>query len=156
MEALAPFRTGAFKRTDTDPKPLPYLDIAEDQEHGAIDLTLEVFITSEKMRNQKMVPMRLSQGNFKDIYWTIAQMLTHHASNGCNLRSGDLMGSGTVSGATKDSRGCLLELASRGSEPIQLPSGEARRFLQDGDEVIMRAYCQSEVFRRIGFGECLG
>lgn len=156
MEALAPFRTEAFKRADTDPKPLPYLNLAEDQEHGAIDLKLEVFIASEKMRNQKMVPMRLSQGNFKDTYWTIAQMLAHHASNGCNLRPGDLMGSGTVSGATIDSRGCLLELASRGSEPIQLPSGEARRFLQDGDEVIMRAYCQREGFRRIGFGECRG
>jgi fumarylacetoacetase len=108
------------------------------------------------MREKTMEPMRLSRGNFKEMYWTIAQMLTHHTSNGCNLRPGDLLGSGTVSGPTKDSRGCLLELTWRDSEPIKLPSGEERNFLQDGDEVVMRGYCEREGYTRIGLGECRG
>ena len=90
------------------------------------------------------------------MYWTLAQLVTHHASNGCNLRPGDLLGSGTVSGATKESRGCLLELTWRGSEPLQLPTGETRRFLEDGDEVAFRGYCEREGCRRIGFGDCSG
>ena len=108
------------------------------------------------MRNEGAAPYRLSRGNFKDMYWTIAQMLTHHTSNGCNLRAADLLASGTVSGEAKDSRGCLLELTWRGQEPIQLPNGEERRFLQDGDEVTMRGFCQRDGFVRIGFGECKG
>jgi len=90
------------------------------------------------------------------MYWTVAQMLTHHTSNGCNLRPGDLIASGTVSGTDESSRGCLLELTWRGSKPVTLPTGEQRRFLEDGDEVIMRAFCEAEGFRRIGFGECRG
>jgi len=111
---------------------------------------------SERMRTQGMEPEFLSRGNFKDMYWTIAQMVSHHSSNGCNLRAGDLIASGTVSGPTRESRGSLLELAWRGTEPIALKSGESRRFLEDGDEVIFRGYCVREGWRRIGFGECRG
>jgi len=156
MEALAPFRVQAFNRPSSDPQPLPYLSATDDQNHGGIDINLEVFLCSEQMRKQRIQPVKLSRGNFKDMYWTLAQMLAHHTSNGCNVRPGDLLGSGTVSGAAKDSRGCLLELTWRGTEPIQLPTGEVRRFLQDGDEVIMRGYCEREGLVRIGLGECRG
>lgn len=103
-----------------------------------------------------MAPAVLGRSNFRDMYWTMAQMLTHHASNGCNLRPGDLLASGTVSGAEITARGCLLELTERGKNPIQLPTGESRRFLEDGDEVILRAFCEREGFRRIGLGSCTG
>ena len=103
-----------------------------------------------------MPPLRVSVGSFATMYWTLAQLVTHHASNGCNLRPGDLIASGTVSGPTKESRGCLLELTWRGTEPLQLPTGEPRRFLEDGDEVIMRGWCEREGYARIGFGECRG
>ena len=103
-----------------------------------------------------MPPQRLSRGSFRDMYWTLAQMITHHASNGCNLQPGDLLASGTVSGAAKVSRGCLLELAGRGSEPVTLPSGERRSFLQDGDEVVMLGFCERQGAARIGLGECQG
>jgi len=156
MEALAPFRAPAFKRPAGDPEPLPYLDSPENRERGGFDIKLEVSISTEKMREKGIAPHRLSASNTRDLYWTFAQMLTHHTSNGCNLQPGDLIASGTVSGATKDSLGCLIELTGRGAEPINLPTGEARRFLQDGDEVIFRGYCEREGFRRIGFGECRG
>ncbi len=155
-EALAPFRTTAFVRPDGDPAPLPYLSDAEDQRSGGLDIHLEVLLQSQKMRDANMEPIRLSASNFSDMYWTFAQMLTHHASNGCNLLPGDLLASGTVSGKDKPSRGCLLELAWRGQEPISLSSGETRTFLEDGDEVIFRGYCDRPGFRRIGFGECRG
>ncbi len=156
MEALAPFRVPANPRGADDPQPLPYLYSAENEAHGGIDLKLEVLLSSAQMRAQDLAPHKLSQGNFKDMYWTFAQMLTHHASNGCNLQTGDLIASGTVSGPTKDSRGCLLELTWRGTEPITLPTGETRAFLQDGDEVILRGWCERPGFRRIGLGECRG
>jgi fumarylacetoacetase len=108
------------------------------------------------MRDQNVEPLRLSRGNFRDMYWTVAQLVAHHSSNGCNLRAADLLASGTVSGTTKESRGCLLELTWRGTEPIVLPTGEERRFLEDGDEVIMRGWCEREGLPRIGFGECRG
>ena len=100
--------------------------------------------------------MRLSRGNFRDMYWTVSQLVAHHTSNGCNLRPGDLLASGTISGPDKDARGCLLELAWRGTEPVSLPDGETRKFLEDGDEVILRGYCEREGLPRIGFGECRG
>lgn len=156
LEALAPFRTAAFARPQGDPAPLPYLSDAEDQISGGLDLHLEVLLQSQKMRDAKIAPVRLSESNLSDMYWTLAQMLTHHASNGCNLLPGDLLASGTVSGEEKSSRGCLLELAWRGQEPVNLPSGETRKFLEDGDEVIFRGYCDKPGFRRIGFGECRG
>jgi fumarylacetoacetase len=156
MEALAPFRAPAFLRQSGDPEPLPYLISAEDRERSGIDLTLEVHIASRRMRESGLPPMRLSRGNLRNLYWTLAQLLTHHASNGCNLQPGDLLASGTVSGPTPEERGCLLELTQRGADPIRLPTGEIRKFLEDGDEVILRGYCQRKGFRRIGFGECRG
>ncbi len=156
MEALAPFRATAFARPEGDPKPLDYLSSEENEKFGGFDINLEVYIQTEKMRDEKTEPFLLSRSNTKDLYWTIAQMLTHHASNGCNLQTGDLMATGTVSGEAKDARGCLLELSWRGTEPMNLPNGETRRFLEDGDEIIMRGFCERENFRRIGFGECRG
>lgn len=156
MEALAPFRTPAFERDPDDPQPLGYLNDEQNQRSGGLDINLEVYIQTEQMRTENIEPHLLSRSNTKDLYWTVGQMLTHHASNGCNLQTGDLMATGTVSGKEKTERGCLLELTWRGTEPLTLPSGETRRFLEDGDEVIMRGYCEREGFRRIGFGECRG
>jgi fumarylacetoacetase len=156
MEALAPFRTKAFERPDGDPPPLDYLSSAANEQSGGFDVNLEVYIQTPKMREESVEPFLLSRSNMKDLYWTIGQMLTHHASNGCNLQTGDLMATGTVSGKSKDERGCLLELTWRGTEPIELPNGEQRRFLEDGDEIIMRGYAERKGFRRIGFGECRG
>ncbi len=155
-EALAPFRTNSFKRPEGDPKPLDYLSSEENEKRGGFDINLEVYIQTEKMRDENAEPFLLSRSNTRDLYWTIAQMLTHHASNGCNLQTGDLMATGTVSGREKNARGCLLELSWRGTEPIELPNGETRRFLEDGDEIIMKGFCEREGFRRIGFGECRG
>ena len=151
MDALEPFRIPRFHR-DVDPNPLPYLDTKRDRIRGGIALTLEVWFKSRKMSE----PVLLSRAGFNHMYWTLAQMLTHHASNGCNLRPGDLLASGTVSGPEKTARGCLLELTWRGTEPITLPTGESRTFLEDGDEVIMRGYAEREGARRIGLGECRG
>jgi fumarylacetoacetase len=156
MEALAPFRAPAFERDAGDPQPLEYLNDEQNRKFGGFDVNLEVYIQTEKMRAENIEPFLLSRSNMKDLYWTIGQMLTHHASNGCNLQTGDLMATGTVSGREKSERGCLLELTWRGKEPIQLPNGEQRRFLEDGDEIIMRGFCEREGFRRIGFGECRG
>lgn len=156
MEALAPFRTPAFERGPDDPQPLEYLSDERNQKLGGLDINLEVYIQTEKMRNENIEPHLISRSNTKDLYWTIGQMLTHHASNGCNLQTGDLLASGTVSGKEKSERGCLLEMTWRGTEPIELPSGEQRRFLEDGDEVIMKGFCEREGFRRIGLGECRG
>ncbi|HSR06117.1 MAG TPA: fumarylacetoacetase [Bryobacteraceae bacterium] len=156
LEAFEPFRAPAFTRPAGDPAPLPYLYSPEDQARGGIDIIVEVWLASQRMREAAAEPVRISRGNFRDTYWTIAQMLAHHTSNGCNLRPGDLFGSGTVSGPTRDSLGCLLELTRRGTEPFHLPTGEDRRYLEDGDEVILRAHCEREGCVRIGFGECRG
>jgi fumarylacetoacetase len=156
LEALAPFRVARFTRPAGDPQPLPYLRSDEDARSGAFDLRLEVQLSSRRMREQGLPPFRVSASNPKDLYWTPAQMLTHHASNGCNLRPGDLIATGTVSGEAPEARGCLLERTWRGAEPILLPSGEERRFLEDGDEVIMSGHCERDGFRRIGFGICRG
>ncbi len=156
LDALEPFRCPAFARPADDPAPLPYLDSTANVMTGGVNITLEVFLRSRKMREKKSDAFLVSSGNFKEMYWTLAQMLTHHASNGCNLRLGDLLASGTVSGTTKDSRGCLLERTWRGTEPLQLPSGEKRTFLEDGDEVTIRGYCERSNAVRIGFGECRG
>jgi len=156
LEALAPFRAPAFARPAGDPQPLPYLDDETNRAAGGVDITLEVAMTTPAMREQGTPPFLISRGNFTDMYWTIGQMLAHHASNGCNLRPGDLMASGTVSGQAPDSRGCLLERTWRGSEPLQLPTGEERKFLADGDEIVIRGYCERDGVVRIGFGECRG
>jgi fumarylacetoacetase len=156
MEALEPFRVAPVARPDGDPAPLAYLDETADRLRGGLDVSLDVWISSAKMRAAGLPPHRLSSSNLQSLYWTIGQLVTHHASNGCNLRPGDLIASGTVSGPTKDARGCLLELTWRGSEPVTLPGGEARRFLEDGDEVILRGSCRRPGAARLGFGECSG
>lgn len=166
LDALAPFRCPACKRPDGDPPPLPYLFHEDNEAHGGIDLTLEVQLRSAEMEKRGMSPITISRSNaFKDMYWTFAQMVAHHTSNGCNLQTGDLLASGTVSGTDPGTRGCLLESTwqGRGSDgkplprkPIELPTGEKRIFLHDGDEVILKAWGQREGFRRIGFGECRG
>jgi fumarylacetoacetase len=149
MDALEPFRCAAPSRPEGDPQPLPHLASEGD---AAFKITLEVWLRSAKMQQ----PMRVSHGNFSSMYWTLRQMVAHHSSNGCPLRAGDLIGSGTVSGPDKENRGCLLEITSRGAEPLELPTGETRRFLEDGDQVILRGYCEAPGFRRIGLGECRG
>ncbi len=156
LEALLPFRIPAFPRLPEDPAPLPYLDHEIDRRWGGIDLTVEASITTPKMREQKLSPYRLSQGSFREMYWTLAQLLTHHASNGCNLRPGDLLASGTVSGRAPESRGCLLELTWKGEQKIRLPTGEELGFLRDGDEVTLRGWCEGSGKARVGFGECKG
>jgi len=156
MDALEPFRAPAFRRPDGDPAPLPYLSSPANEVRGGVDIQLEVWLRSARMRETGAPACRLSHGRFTGMYWTLAQLLTHHASNGCNLRPGDLLASGTVSGAAKDTRGCLQELPWRGTEPITLPSGEQRRYLEDGDEVVLRGFCERDGFARIGFGECRG
>jgi fumarylacetoacetase len=154
LEALAPFRCPAFQRAEGDPLPLPYLSSSLDASLGGIDLTVEVLLRSAQMREAGMEPFRLSRASFKQMYWTLAQMLTHQSSNGCNLRPGDLLASGTVSNAEAGSQGCLLEITQRGSKPVELPTGEVRAFLCDGDEVILRGYCEKEGYAKVGFGEC--
>ncbi len=156
MDALAPFRCPAFPRGSADPQALPYLNDPADQASGGLDITLEVLLSTPTMRARGDAPQPLSRGNARDLYWTLAQMLAHHSSGGCNLRPGDLLGTGTVSGPAPESRGCLLELTDGGKTPITLPSGETRRFLEDGDEVILRGRCAREGFRSIGLGECRG
>ncbi len=153
-EALAPFRTAAFARPPGDPAPLSYLDDPDDRAHGGFDITLEAYLASAAMRAAGTPPLRLAQTSFSSVYWTVAQMVAHHTCNGCNLEIGDLIGSGTVSGPEKTSWGSLLELTARGSEPIELPGGEKRGFIEDGDEVIFRGFCAKPGYPRIGFGEC--
>jgi fumarylacetoacetase len=152
LEALEPYRCPAFPRAAEDPKPLAYLWDDEDQREGGFAIEVEMHLRTAKMKD----PVRLSHGNFRDSYWTVAQLVAHHTSNGCNLRAGDLLGSGTISGATPDSYGSLMELTQGGKAPLQLPSGESRSFLEDGDEVLQRGYCQSHNSVRIGFGEAAG
>ena len=155
-EALQPFRAPALARPADDPAPLPYLDSPTNSAAGAVAVTVEVHLSTGRMREQGLQPVRLSRGSAADLYWTPAQLVAHHTSNGCNLRPGDLLASGTISGPARDSRGCLLELTWRGAEPLTVPGGETRKFLEDGDEVIMRGYCEGEGAVRIGFGECRG
>jgi fumarylacetoacetase len=156
MEALAPFRAPAFARPQHDPPPLDYLASDRDMQDGGIDLTLEVYLRTVRMREAGIAAIRLSRSNLRNLYWTAAQLLTHHTSNGCNLEPGDLLGSGTVSGPKDENRGCLLELTQNGREPISLPTGERRGFLEDGDEVTLRGYCERPGFVSIGLGECSG
>ena len=153
-EALAPFRAPQAPRPEGDPKPLPYLYDEADQRGGALGVQLEVFLSTRAMRERGLAPHRLSLGTALDLYWTPAQFVAHHASGGCDLRPGDLFGSGTISAPTPDGLGSLLEITQGGKTPVELPSGEIRRFLQDGDEVAFRARAQREGFVAIGFGEC--
>ena len=152
--ALAPFRTAAFARPADDPAPLPYLSDPSDQAAGGLDVAMEASILTPAMRAAGAAPFRLSRASSATLYWTVAQMVAHHTSSGCNLEIGDLMGSGTVSGPEPDSWASLLELSKGAREPMTLPNGEKRAFLEDGDEIIFRAHCERDGFARIGFGEC--
>jgi fumarylacetoacetase len=156
LDALEPFRVPAFARPDGDPRPLSYLDADAVRTRGGFDLRLQVAISTPRMRARGEPPHVVSRSTLRHLYWTLAQLVTHHASNGCNLRPGDLLGTGTVSGPTRESRGCLLELTWRGTEPLLLPGGETRRFLEDGDEVMFHGWCERDGFVRIGLGECVG
>ncbi len=153
-EAMAPFRIAQPGRPDGDPQPLDYLWNPNDQAEGALGVTLEVSLSTARMRQTGAVPHRLSRGPASNMYWTVAQMVTHHASGGCNLNPGDLLGTGTISGPAKDGFGSLLELSRGGAEPLSLPDGEVRTFLEDGDEVSFRAVAQAPGRVSIGFGEC--
>lgn len=156
LDALEPFRAPLAPRATDDPQPLPYLTHAQDQARGGFDLTLDVYLSTARMRDAGEAPVQLSRASFLDMYWSFAQMVAHHASNGCNLQPGDVLGSGTVSGAAIEQAGCLLERTKRASEPITLPNGETRGFLENGDEVILRAFAARDGARRIGFGSCSG
>lgn len=155
LEALAPFRA-PFVRPAGDPQPLPYLDGDGNRASGAFDIALEVWIDTPEMRASGAGPQRLMQSNFRDSYWTLAQLVAHHTVNGCNLVPGDLLGSGTQSGPDPAQGGSLLELAQGGKQPLTLANGEKRAFLEDGDTVILRGHCERAGFRRIGFGDCAG
>jgi fumarylacetoacetase len=149
LDALEPFRAPAPLRSPGDPQPLPHLQTSAD---GAFRINMEVWFRSAKMSE----PVRVSNGDFASLYWTLSQMIAHHSSNGCPLRPGDLIGSGTISGPEKQNQGCLLEITRRGVDPLRLPNGETRTFLEDGDEVILKGWCEASGFRRIGLGECRG
>lgn len=156
LDALAPFRVSRAPRAEGAAEPLAYLEDPADRAQGGVDLTVEASIRSSRMQAEGAEPMVISTASARELYWTLGQMLAHHTSNGCNMRTGDLIASGTVSGPAPENRGCLLERTWRGAEPIELPSGEQRRFLEDGDEVIIRGWCEREGYARIGFGECRG
>lgn len=155
-EALAPFHCPNFVRAPDDPKPLPYLYTDENETEGGIDLRLEAFILTTRMRAAGEAPARITVTNLTTLYWTFGQMVTYHASNGCNFLPGDLIGSGTTSGPTDESRACLNELSAFNTVDIQLPNGETRRYLEDGDEVILRARAERAGQVSVGFGDCRG
>ena len=153
-EALAPFRIPQQPRPQGDPEPLPYLHSPGDQQAGALALDLEILILTPGMRTLNLAPERLTRTNAEHLYWTPAQLVAHHASNGCNLQPGDLLGTGTISSPPPGNAGSLLELTRAGAEPLQLASGEQRRYLEDGDEILLRAFARRDGFVSIGFGEC--
>lgn len=155
-EALAPFRAPQAPRPKGDPAPLPYLMDVADQALGAFDIRFEVLLRTPAMRQVGLAPHRLARTSGLDLYWTPAQMVAHHSSNGCNLRPGDLFGSGTISGPGADGHGSMLELTAGGRNPVGLPNGESRSFLEDGDEVVLKGWCERDGFARIGFGEASG
>ena len=155
LDALAPFRA-PFTRPEGDPEPLEYLDFPANRAQGAIDIELEVWLQTARMRKAGHAGDRISQSNYVDAYWTVAQLVAHHTVNGCNLRAGDLLGTGTLSGPKPEQGGSLMELSAGGKQPLALSSGETRAWLEDGDSIILRGYCAQDGFRRIGFGECRG
>ncbi|MFT3777835.1 MAG: fumarylacetoacetase [Ottowia sp.] len=155
MEALAPFRA-PFAHPEGDPQPLPYLSSAANSAEGGLDIQLEALIETPKLRAAKAPPARMTLTNYRHAYWTAAQMVAHHTVNGCNLQPGDLLGTGTLSGPTLDSACALIELTTGGKNPLQLPNGEQRTWLEDGDSVILRGWCEKPGAARIGFGECVG
>ena len=156
QEALEPFAR-PFTRVETDPQPLDYLSDTVVLAKGAYDIHLETWIQTQGMKEQNLAPVKLMSSNFHEsMYWSLFQLITHHASNGCKLNPGDLLGTGTMSGPQKDQAGCLLELTEGGKKPLQLPNGETRTFLENGDTIILKAFCERDGYTRIGFGECRG
>jgi fumarylacetoacetase len=155
MEALAPYRV-PFTRPADDPQPLPYLASSGHSAAGGFDIQLEALIETRRMRQAQSAPVRLALTNYRHAYWSAAQMLTHHTVNGCNLQPGDLLGTGTLSGPTLDSACALIELTAGGKNPIHLPNGEVRTWVEDGDAIILRGWCEKPGAPRIGFGECVG
>jgi len=156
-EALAPFRKPMPPRPAGDPKPLAYLDDPADRERGGLAIQLQATLTTAKMRAAGLAPHILSRGSADAaMYWSAAQIVAHHSSNGCNLQPGDLIGTGTLSTDSAGGLGSLLEISKGGKQPIELPNGESRSFLEDGDEVILHAWCEAAGAARIGFGECVG
>jgi len=156
-QALTPFRKPLRPRPAGDPQPLPYLDDAADKKNGALAIQLEVTLTTEQMRRQGIAPHILSRGSADAaMYWSVAQIVAHHSSNGCNLQPGDLIGTGTLSTDSAGGLGSLLEISQGGKRPLQLSTGEMRSFLEDGDEIMLKAWCEAEGTVRIGFGECVG
>jgi fumarylacetoacetase len=155
-EALAPYRLAQPPRPEGDPAPLPYLHDPADQAGGALAITLEVSLATARMRAEGLAPVRLSRAAASNMYWTIAQLIAHHSVNGCELNPGDLLGSGTLSAATRDGYGSLMELSRGGAEPIDLPSGETRAFLEDGDTLTLSGRMEADGFAAIGFGPCIG
>jgi len=155
LEALAPYRV-AFTRPAEDPQPMAYLDSPANRSGGAFDIQLQVGLQTPQMRTAGLSDASICRTSYRHAYWTVAQMLTHHTVNGCNLQAGDLLGSGTLSGPTLDQAGALIELTTGGKNPIALPNGEQRTWLEDGDSVVLRGWCEREGAARIGFGECAG
>ena len=155
LEALAPYRV-AFTRPEGDPQPLPYLDAPANRAQGAMDVQLEVLLQTQAMREQGQAAARLTHTSYRHAYWTVAQMVAHHTVNGCNLQPGDLLGTGTLSGPTLDQAGALIELTVGGKQPLTLPNGQSRTYLEDGDAVVLRGWCEKPGAARIGFGECIG
>jgi len=155
LEALAPYRE-AFTRPEGDPQPMAYLDSAANRQGGAFDIQLQVGLQTPNMRAAGQSDASICRTSYRHAYWTVAQMVTHHTVNGCNLQAGDLLGSGTLSGPTLDQAGALIELTTGGKNPIALPNGEQRTWLEDGDSVVLRGWCEREGAARIGFGECVG
>ncbi|HZL29306.1 MAG TPA: fumarylacetoacetase [Acidobacteriaceae bacterium] len=156
LAALAPFRVPALARPAGDPSPLRYLHNDADRQSGAFDIRITASLTTEASRAAGTAPMTLSTANSRYLYWTPAQLVAHHTSNGCNLQPGDVLASGTISGPERDSAGCLLELTRNGAEPLQLPNGEHRSWLEDGDQVTLTAFCEREGSQPLQLGSCTG
>ena len=155
LEALAPYRV-PFSRPSEDPQPLPYLESEQNRQSGSLDIQLEVGLSTAKMREAQVKEATICRTSYRHAYWTVAQLVAHHTVNGCNLQPGDLFGSGTLSGPSLDQAAALVELTQGGKQPLQLPNGESRAFLEDGDSVVLRGWCEKPGAARIGFGECKG
>jgi len=155
LEALAPYRV-PFTRPQGDPQPLPYLDSEANRAGGSLDIQLQVGLLTSQMRAAGQPDAQICRTSYRHAYWTVAQMVTHHTINGCNLQPGDMFGSGTLSGPTLDQAGALIELTQGGKHPVALPNGESRTYLEDGDAVVIRGWCEKDGAVRIGFGECWG
>ena len=155
LEALAPYRA-AFRRPEGDPQPLPYLDSEANRSQGALDIQLEVLLQTPRMREAGRAGARICLTSYRHAYWTLAQLVAHHTVNGCNLQPGDLLGTGTLSGPLPDEAAALIELTEGGKKPIELPGGETRSWLEDGDTVTLQGWCERPGAARIGFGQCAG